>query len=211
MPDHPISYGDDDEEADAPAVPHDDIMKRLLDYQRQMRESEPGEEVSEPSFGEPSPAETPATERLDAKPAEGDVRALEETPAYEEPEFDVPAALQEADVQEEAPAPRRGFFRSNRAERSSRRDVDDIPALEDATNLRDVPDFDDLAPPPPPLSGSVAAELEARIAGFERSLHRLQTHVVELRQTFADMAVAADERLGAIEDAIAKARAERFS
>jgi hypothetical protein len=212
-------------------------MKRLLDYQRQMRE---GEEPEAPvPFGEPTRA--PATDLVEDlpeetraeppespsdEPAEPPADVAAETQGHWSDEgsaLDDPIAARRADPREpelegiadaagipepreEPPPARRGFFRS----RGSRRDVADVPSLEEATNLADVPDFDDLAPAPA-LTGSVAAELEARIAGFERTLQRLQTQVGELRQTFADLAVAADERLGALEDAIAKARAERFS
>jgi hypothetical protein len=235
MPDHPIDP--DDEEADGPTVAHDDIMKRLLDYQRQMREGDEGE-ASASASGEASGAvsETWLEEPLVSAPREvadldgaGTDVGLPETPAYEERILDEPLARQEReveevrgtgdvpqvdeapqtpdvpDVAEEAPQPRRGFFRS----RASRRDAD-VRDLERATNVEDVPDFDDAASPIAPLSASVAAELESRIAAFERTLQRLHAQVTELRAMFADMAVAADERLGALEDAIAKARAERF-
>jgi hypothetical protein len=244
MPDNP-TLDDDDEEPDhptaAPAVAHDDIMKRLLDYQRQMREGE--EPEAHVPFDEP--ARAPATDLAGDLP-EGLPEARDEpaeVPTFEPPEppaaegaeglahwsdeetvLDDPIAAREAETREpvleggaeagaipesrEEPQPsaRRGFFRS----RGSRREAADVPSLEEATNLADVPDFDDLAPAPA-FTGSVAAELEARLAGFERTLQRLHTQVGELRQTFADLAIAADERLGALEDAIAKARTERFS
>jgi hypothetical protein len=249
MPDH--SPHDDDEEPHGPAVAHDDIMKRLLDYQRQMREGEEPE-ASHASFDDPprpatdfleaplggthvdsetfERAVTSSDEGIDAPSFDAGARPADE-PSHaeteglghwsdeelEQPPSARAAEAREPDVaatpeveaapqpHEESPPPaRRGFFRS----RGSRREEADVPSLEAATNLADVPDFEDVAPA---LTGSVAAELEARIAGFERTLQRLHGQVSELRQAFADMAVAADERLGALEDEIAKARAERFS
>lgn len=213
MPDHPISYSDDDE-SERPAVAHDDIMQRLIDYQRQMREAEGSEDAPEPTFGEePSPAGL-TTELVDRSPAEVEFSPVEETPAFEDTATARSAAAVEPEEVEEdaAPAPKRSIFRSNRSARSSRKDADDVPDFEDAPSIEDAPRYEEFAPSgPPALSPSVAAELEARIAGFERALHSLHSQVGELRRTFADMAVAADARLGAIEDAIAKARAERFS
>ncbi|HEX6331421.1 MAG TPA: hypothetical protein VF129_09085 [Actinomycetota bacterium] len=51
-------------------------------------------------------------------------------------------------------------------------------------------------------------ELKERLAGLEARLDRLGTKLGDLRQSFQDLAIAADERLASIEDEIAEARRE---
>jgi len=139
--------GTDEESAprDSEAV-RDDIMKRLLDYQRRQRGESGSETVS-------SVWATPP------------VRARETEPAVAEPPMDAAPTTEEAPAAEQVPEP------SEPAE----------------------------APAP-------SVDVQGRLDALQSSLDRLRSQIGDLRQTFQDMAIAADERLADIEAELTRAR-----
>jgi hypothetical protein len=144
---------------------HDDIMKRLLDYQRHLRGgAEPKEAAATawPSVpgdtGDQTQAPTATSDLVDLSGAEPEIEPIEDLPA-------------EAEVGPPQPIEGPG--------------TDAQPATR---------------------TGSDAA---ARIAELEGTLDRLGGLLGGLRQSFQDLAVAADARLAAIEDEIAGARDRR--
>jgi predicted nucleic acid-binding Zn-ribbon protein len=58
-------------------------------------------------------------------------------------------------------------------------------------------------------SAESRAELAARVQELEKRLELLGSRVGALRRSFQDMAIAADERLAAMEDEIEQVRSER--
>lgn len=198
---------------------HDDIVKRLLTYQRQLRD-EQTEDPSVVAAAEETPpaGEARAEEIIDLTEAEIDVAGSGEMG---------PAGV--ASVEE-------------RVETTIATGVD----LSDRTRDAEIIDISAarfpeaqlggiaLADPPPPRTiegfGSVSdsapanAELstplspdapllahEDRIAAMERSVERLSSRFAELRSAFQDMAIAADERLADIEDLISELRTQADS
>ena len=152
-----------------PSAAHDGIMKRLLNYQRSLREGA-------------SPAEA-------AEAAE--VAEIEETAEIEEVE-ETAEAEQVVEVKPTPEGPTEEQRDLSAAEPGSEATADVVPE--------------------PVLEASEAgskAELEERVQRLEERLERLGSKVGALRQSFQDMAIAADERLAAMEDEIGQVRSEQ--
>jgi hypothetical protein len=182
---------------------HDDIVKRLLDYQRQLREAD----------------ESTGPEQEASVTAVGTVVELEEIVDLTVVETELEAT---EDVMVEQGVP-------TRADGAGDRDAEVIDIWSDrsdgadaaAAELAVVPDEPALetfgatsaSEPTPEMSGVEAsvtpAEVEARIERIEASLERLSDRFAELRSSFQDMAIAADERLAEIDQLIADIRRER--
>jgi hypothetical protein len=170
---------------------HDDIVKRLLDYQRQLREAD----------------ESTGPEQEASVTAVGTVVELEEI-------VDLTVVETELEATEDGAGDRDAEVIDIWSDRSDGADaaaaelavVPDEPALETfgATSASE---------PTPEMSGVEAsvtpAEVEARIERIEASLERLSDRFAELRSSFQDMAIAADERLAEIDQLIADIRRER--
>ncbi|GIV00579.1 MAG: hypothetical protein KatS3mg014_2194 [Actinomycetota bacterium] len=181
-------------------IAHDDIMRRLLEYQRQLREGVPPSEAaravaeSDPSALRAGPAAETATASA-AEPVVDLTRAeaeLEAEGATTEPE--VPEAA--ARVETEAPA-------AAEAESVSAAEPSAGPA---------APPSPTVEPGPPAEPSAVWAVptadpgLTARVERLERTLDEIATQVSDLRQRFQDLAIAADERLAELERTLARAR-----
>jgi hypothetical protein len=162
-----------------PSVAHDDIMKRLLDYQRTLRGDE--ELADLPEVGE--------TAEVPAEP--------EGVPAPDEPvaEFVDPAATD----QETAATT---VTESESAPVAAPEPSLDLPSVSESTVVTEpAPTGLD------PLAGS-HADLEARVQRLEERLAGLGAKVVSLRTSFQDMAIAADERLAAMKEEIDEDRSD---
>jgi hypothetical protein len=136
------------ERRDTAAV-RDDIMKRLLEYQRKQR------------------AESEALSSVWATPP---VRAPE---AYAEP------APPEPEPRAEEPAP--------------------VAVQDPPPPMHEVP-AEDVAPVP------VGPSPQERVESLQATLEGVRSQIANLRQTFQDMAIAADERLAEIEEQISRIR-----
>lgn len=78
-------------------------------------------------------------------------------------------------------------------------DLVDVGSAEEAQ----PPEAPVLLPPAPPR------DLEARVADLEATLERVEEVLGDLRQRFQDLAIAADERIAAIRDQVARVRRGR--
>jgi hypothetical protein len=202
VPDEPDEgWNDESTGSEEPAVAHDDIMKRLLNYQRNLREGASPDDAAEAArsaFAAPDPAVTPpATEEVVDLSSAGPSPDVEAVPQHEEDQD------QELEMQAE-PAPEREV----EWEPTTPAQPDFEPSLpiEQASPLMTIPETSAGAAEMTPGS---RAELEGRLATLEERLQRLGSRIGELRRSFQDMAIAADERLAAMEDEVGHLRRER--
>jgi hypothetical protein len=191
-------YPEEEQVPEDPEAGHDDIMKRLVDYQKQLREGvEPTEAAAvawhrEPRDpGQTEPPEQPA-QLEDPAPAE------EPSTSWREPDF-VDVSSPEPEVQAEAEVP------SERPEESF--DQPSSDRVEILTNEEAE------ATPARPWEHPPASDPETsktgvtdRLAQLEGTLDRLSTLLGDLRENFQGMAVTADERIAAIEAEIERNR-----
>ena len=176
-----------DEEQTDPGIVHDDIMKRLLDYQRHLRDGLEADEVPGAQTGSPASDIAFETERSAV--------AIDEV--VDEPELIVDVAAVEAEATADGAA----------TPEIETGDVVEIPTDTEkvATELWSQPSAPTTEQAGAPAEGS-SADLEARMARLEDTLDRLGTMLGDLRITFQEMAIAADERLAAIEATIADSK-----
>ena len=200
--DHPSETELEEEEV---VLVHDDIVKRLLDYQRQLREYG---DVDEPDLTAPAAAVGTAVEVheiVDLTAVETELEAADEAGA--EGESATPADGTPTEVAEVID------IWSDRSDGSDH-------AASAAAELAVVPDEPRLeilgatsssepAPGTPDEASMTPADVDARIARMEDSLERLSDRFAELRSSFQDMAIAADERLAEIDRLIADIRRQR--
>jgi hypothetical protein len=179
MPDE-MNMSEDAEETEAvPPIVHDDIMQRLLDYQRQLREGLTPEQAAQPA----------------ASPILVDYSALESpTPVAPQIEADevidlaaIEAAIEEPTDAEAKPAP-----------------ADAVPQIWATSSMVPEP----TPTPTTPAATDTSGDLAARLAKLEDTLSGVAESVSDLRAQFQDMAIAADDRLGAIESMISGAKDE---
>jgi hypothetical protein len=222
MADDATTGGELDTGSEPPQAVHDDIVKRLLDYQRRLREGDDAAEVVVmPEVDEPEAAAVDL--------AAGDRAAVVD---------DVPIAASTTDeaISGERELASDGSTSSDPSTAPAgttrslgRSDDDPTPALtrleeaiaaaeavtreggtSDAASIEeDVTSDEAIAhgtPDPATSLASSSAETDARIERLERALGDLSTRLSDLRASFADMAVAADERLADIEDLLRDAR-----
>ncbi len=217
----------------APPVAHDDIMRRLLEYQRRLREGM-----------SPSEAAAAVAEGIPDAPAGGTesqgVAATEETTVV-----DLTKAEAELEARTEAasePQTEPGEARTEAAEPSAigdRSEAATFPTPAEPSTPAEAPVAE--APPAPPEAApptpspeqepqipawatppssvwatppssvwatpSPAPDLVARVERLERALEEVATKVSDLRQRFQDLAVAADERLAELERILGRAQA----
>ena len=181
------------ETQETPQLVHDDIVQRLLDYQRQLREGAPDEptpasniEISSPQADEVidlTAVEEPAAEALIEGSDDGS--AIELSPGS----ADIPADVAEVIDIATGRAPDVGAFGDEATEQAA------VISGEESAAADTVE-----------AASEATRELADRIAGMERSLERLSSKFAELRSSFQDMAIAADERLADIEDVITELR-----
>jgi hypothetical protein len=240
-------------------IVHDDIVKRLLDYQRQLREGadeapatqvvvlpdstlemsdddvgfsddasmssseedrSPGDAASSMSVnvdadavdatGGTSGADATASLSDDATPA---LSRLEEALATVEVEEIVSVAADEEDTIEDGVSAATPPMEVVEVEAdvidlaSARNDADASSAMTNEAS-RDTASTITLDEPMSEREALIgrSAEVEARIERMELALDRLAGRFSELRTSFADMAIAADERIAEIEDLLADVR-----
>ena len=190
MPDD-VSPPDEDQDDLAP-VAHDDIMKRLLDYQRRFREenpSEPSHPLVDYSAMEAQAALATATEEI------VDLTEIEESEA--EIEVIEVVEVDEADVPPEA-------AKSAQAEAMHERDAEDTAPMSAETPASKAAEpVVTKAEESPPAAGGNLAE---RVEQLEASLDEIAMMLAAVRSDFQDLAIRADERIAEIEDALASAR-----
>jgi hypothetical protein len=213
-PDEEPMYPDEQQTPDDPDAGHDDIMKRLVDYQRQLREGvEPTEAAAvawhrEPrEGGQTGPPEQPAQPEEFEQPAQFEQPEETEEPApaeapstsWGEPDF-VDVSSPEPEVQAEAEA--------------QSEEPDEVRAFDQPADRVEILTSEQAeASPARPWERPAAAstepsrtEVSDRIAQLEGTLDRLSQLLGDLRENFQGMAVTADERLAAIEAEIERNR-----
>lgn len=190
---------DEEPETEAPQLVHDDIVKRLLDYQRRLREGAPDDPapVSDPEM---SPSVIDEVIDLTAE-EELVVEGSTSTEAVPQPVAQGPGEAP-ADVAEVID------ISTGRAAEAGPASAETKISGSDASGA----EMTETASEPPDGSAVTSADLgatqalEDRIDEIERSLERLSSKFAELRSAFQDMAIAADERLADIQDVIAQLR-----
>ena len=229
-------------EAEEPELVHDDIVKRLLDYQRQLREGledtatapssvamqtatdelvdltggdtleEDFVDLTEDVSGAPRPAENLAIEDVAA--------ASPPPPPLEDPAVDAPTRTTGG---AEAPAQDRADAEVIVLRPDPSADQDAMTSASDAAVARADAPSDEAGragawpgPAPSPArvedgspsvtTGSSDDKAADRIAELERRLEILVSRFADLRSSFQDMAIAADERLAEIEDLLTEVR-----
>jgi hypothetical protein len=194
-PDEGSTYPDQAPAPEDPDAGHDDIMKRLVDYQRQLREGVEPTEAAAVAWHreqrEPGPSEPP---EQPAQPAEPE----EPVSSWSEPDF-VDVSSPDPEVQAEAEVP------SERGDESFDQPSSDrveILTSEEAEATPARPWEHPTAPDPEPSKAGVTD----RLAQLESTLDRLSTLLGDLRENFQGMAVTADERIAAIEAEIERNR-----
>lgn len=181
---------DEEPGSEASSVPHDDIMKRLLDYQRTLREGASPEEAAETvrSAVIAEPAVEPSIEPAEAEPEPIDEEEAGEQDAPGEPEPEEPSVGAQVEAPEAAAVA--GVLAATEPVEPAEPAESDVPVEEDVRA-----ETSRLTPAAP----GVGSGLESRVATLEGKLEDLGTRLAELRQSFQDMAIAADERLAAME------------
>jgi hypothetical protein len=205
------TYPDEPQAPDDPEAGHDDIMKRLVDYQRQLRQGvEPTEAAAVAWHREPRElgrAEQPVQPTQPEEPGQLEQPEQPEPPQPPEqpstpwgepdvvnvsspdPEVQVDAEVQSEERDEgesfDRPPDRVEILTSEQAEASPTRPWERAPAPGPQTTRTEVSD---------------------RIAQLESTLDRLSQLLGDLRENFQGMAVTADERLAAIETEIERNR-----
>jgi hypothetical protein len=201
-------WPEDDASTEPPSVPHDDIMKRLLDYQRSLREGASPEEAA-------PHAQSVSTEDEASTPANGvvDLSTTEPEIEIEEPRGADVGLVTESEAPPEVEAPPEPveppelFTPVEPVDEAGVREPPaaiEPPRPFEPPGLPDAVEREPIRPGPP----EGRAELEARVAALEERLGRLATKLSDLRQSFQDMAVAADERLAAMQDELGRVREE---
>ena len=187
-----VRMSEDEEATEAtPSIVHDDIMQRLLDYQRQLREGltpdEAAESVSAPALYRPAPP-WPATT---ARPTE--TAGFVNLAAVEEPvEIMEVVAIEEAGDAEPSET------------------VTEMEAAAPAVDtVRQIPTAHRLSTAEPTMmparsasSADARGDLTARLAELEDTLTSVAKSIGDLREQLQSMAITADDRLSAIESAL---------
>ena len=193
MPDE-VSMSEDAEATEAiPSIVHDDIMQRLLNYQRQLREGLTPEEAAE-SVSAPAPAHraAPPWPAPTARPTE--TAAFVNLAAVEEPvEIIEVVAVGEA------------------ADAEPSETVTEMEAAAPAGAVPQIPTALSIAEPTmmPARSASPAdawGDLTTRLAELEDTLTSVAKSIGDLRAQLQSMAITADDRLSATESALSGAQ-----
>lgn len=177
------------EEAQSEIV-HDDIVKRLLEYQRQLREGMAAD--ASPETAEPGTTKTDTELVVDLTEAEAAVEARE---TAEEPIAEIPEPEAELEIAEPEPIAEIAEPEAEAPEPT--------PEIGEPTASKPTASAPEPEPAGEPAEASPSADLEARVAELEASLGRVTQILGELRGSFQEMAIAADERLAEIEALLA--------
>lgn len=179
-----------DSEQAAPPIVHEDIMQRLLEYQRKLREGLSPQEAARAVAERVASEGAPPTEQAEQAEQKAEAHA-EPVITATEPEAVVDLTAAEAELEQRAAqeAPPAG----SETEEPAEQEVEPAEAAAPASgSVWAVP-----APSPDP-------ELVARVEQLERTLASVSEQVSELRQRFQDMAIAADERLAELERTLSR-------
>jgi pilus assembly protein FimV len=221
------SWTDEEPESETPPVAHDDIMKRLMNYQRSLREgaspAEAAEVAQHPSAEPAREAQTATGELLDLSVTEPEVEVEFDVTTEAEPETEA-APRAEAETGELV-EPEVAAEAEPEAEIGSAAEPEDLWSAElEPEPYAAVPEesgpqpiaaeespalYETAAAEPAGVAEESRDELVARVVRLEERLERLGSKLGELRQSFQDMAIAADERLAAMEDEAARTRTEQ--
>ena len=185
MPDEGTTSGEQEagQEAEGSAIAHEDIMKRLLEYQRQLRDGVPAAEAAEQAgTGSITVMQTEEVQVVDLTAAEAELEQAEETAEAEEI---VTAEATAAEIVEADAEPEPESDAETTSEPVAEVWASSPAAGEDAK------------------SSEAQADLADRIAALEDVLARVAEMVSELRDRFQDMAIASDEHLASIERTLA--------
>jgi hypothetical protein len=249
-PDPEVEWPSEDQPAEAAETPHDDIMKRLMNYQRSLREgaspeeaaeamrrdiAEPSPEVSEAAAAAESLAELLSTEavseeaeapELEAEPV-AEAEAESEAAAEAEPEVGAEAEAElpsEPEPLFETPLEMESVGLVGEVEAALELETTDGVAFEPTSEGAVAPEAEEAGPSEPAyeeLSELAAVggpgepaeesrpELEDRVGQLESKLDQLGAKIAELRRSFQEMAIAADERLALMADEVEQARQEQ--
>lgn len=211
-------------EQGAPPIAHEDIMQRLLEYQRKLREGlsprEAAQAVAEAVAGEGA---SPTGQIEQAEQGTEPQAEPVITATQPEPVVDLTAAeaeLEERTAREAGSADREPSAGevavaepAAEAPPGPTAETPSEPAAE-ASGAVASAERTEAAAPAAPAAGSVWAvptpsrepDLAARVEQLERTLASVSQQVSELRQRFQDMAIAADERLAELERTLSRAR-----
>lgn len=223
VPEPEVEWPAEDLPAEAAETAHDDIMKRLLDYQRSLREGASPEEAAEAmkrgigdqslleaSSAAESLAELLSTEVMPDEIPESEVEAEPTLEAEAVPEVE---ALEEPEPEIEAPEEPEPEIEA--AVEMFEPTVESPPeaVAEDALEATREPVLEQAEESPAAEDDLVVATgsrsgLEARVGSLEGKLDDLGAKIAELRRNFQDMAIAADERLATMAEEVEQARRE---
>ncbi len=231
-------------EAEEPVLVHDDIVKRLLDYQRQLREGLEDTATAPSSVATQTVTDelvdltggdtleedfVDLTEDVSGAPRPAEDRAIEDVAAASPPPPPLDDGAVDAPTRTiggaEAPAQDRVDAEVIVLHPDPSADQDAMTSASDAAvALADAPSDEAgragawPGPAPSPArvedgspsvtTGSSDDEAADRIAELERRLEILVSRFADLRSSFQDMAIAADERLAEIEDLLTEVRDE---
>ena len=222
-----------------PEIAHDDIVKRLLDYQRQLREVDEA-----PAAATTTITAEAAEEIVDLTDVEGDAHTI----SLDEPATAAATEAEPIDAAEVGHGTSAGAddgsadvivlhpeptSSDETADTASMTGSVDATADEDlATAVAEIATGEtdatteaendagatasttaspaiETAAAPVIEDAATASDDDERIARYERSLEDLAERFAILRSSFQDMAIAADERLAEIEELLAQTQLER--
>lgn len=213
-PDEESTYPDEPAAPEDPEAGHDDIMKRLVDYQRQLRQGVDPTEAAAVAWHrepwEPGQTEQPDEPAQPDQPEQLDqLERLEQPEPPEQPEQ--PSTLWGDPGVVDVSSPDPGV-QADAEVRSEERDEGE-PFDQPSDRVEILTSEQAEASPARPweradASGPETARTEVsdRIAQLEGTLDRLSQLLGDLRENFQGMAVTADERLAGIEAEIERNR-----
>ncbi len=210
----------------APPVAHDDIMRRLLEYQRRLREgmspseaaAAVAEGIPEAPAGDAGPQGIAATEEatvVDLTKAEAELEAQAEAASGPQAEAgearteaEEPSAIGDRSEAATAPTSAEPSAATSGAAPMAEASPASPEVAAPAPSAGPEPQIPAWATPPSSVwaTPSPAPDLVARVERLERTLEEVATKVSDLRQRFQDLAVAADERLAELERILGRAR-----
>jgi hypothetical protein len=177
---------------------HDDIMKRLLDYQRQLREGESAGSERAPA----AVATATVTEDVVDLTRVVEPEAVIELPdvvGSQPAESSVEDETAQAEVRAGDEIARPGAITVAGEEAAPQTDSKAELEAEDIGEAK-------VEEPAEALAVSSDADLQARVEKLEASLETIGTMLAAVRSDFQDLAIRADERIAELEEVLASVR-----
>lgn len=209
-PDEESTYPDEPAAPEDPEAGHDDIMKRLVDYQRQLRQGVDPTEAAAVAWHR-EPWEPGQTEQPDESAQPDQPEKLERLEQPEPPEQPEQANALWEDPGVDVSSPDPGVPVDAEVQPDERDEVEPFDQPSDRVEILTSEQAETT--PARPLeradtSGPETSRTQVsdRIAQLEGTLDRLSQLLGNLRENFQGMAVTADERLAAIEAEIERNR-----